>query len=462
LLTEFEEGINIKYLFGHVCTSKDFRHDREMRKLSSDQVSQVLSQQVQLIASQTPQEQMATSTSKVARQNRSVMDQVSTKSPEESLDLLISSIFDKGNVQGRLIPDHIRGSGSLDTSEIFDEVSLTQRIIALSPGSQSQNLRRKAIFDELAAHLKRPRLEVDGFESSPRGDSGSSNLVQPTATSSDSPKYSDAAESFGCGFDSDLSDDGIKMAIYDPKDQVFRCKLCANEIWGDDGGFCTGCEEGPGEMPYYEALDYDLMGYYRPDIVINEYTERELEGEERHHTVGDYLDDDSAAYDSQDSGGDHFHEEYEVGSFVVDSPSGSSNGADSNAENLSDNEEDIVAKYHELQASHTVLASDYCQLKLEYNELRMDVMGDDFQEDDDDERDEDGMIIIGVTEPRAVTTELIVSSAAEQPQGSVVSDERIRDRVEAFEAANSTDGRSWHDRSLISTTNNHTFPEVEL
>ena len=89
------------------------------------------------------------------------------------------------------------------------------------------------------------------------------------------------------------------------------------------------------------------------------------------------------------------------------------------------------------------------------------MLGSDFDSGSDmEERDEDGMLIVDVAVPDPVITELVLSQAQEQSQNSEVTDERLRDRVQAFDAALSVNG--WHNITMVSTEDNHTHAEIEL
>jgi hypothetical protein len=173
--------------------------------------------------------------------------------------------------------------------------------------------------------------------------------------------------------------------------------------------------------------------------------------------VGDYLDNDSSAYDSQDEDPE-FHEEYEINSFIDDDPPATSDGEDGSS---SDSETDYKLKYTQLSAAHSNLQMSYSVLAENYEGLRADIFGSESDLDMDD-GDEDGLIVIDVSAPDPVVTELILSEAQGQSQTSEIGNERIRDRAVAFQAASSEDGRGWHSISLVSARDNHSHEEIEL
>jgi hypothetical protein len=261
-----------------------------------------------------------------------------------------------------------------------------------------------------------------------------------------------------------------QFAVLDPTDEVLRCKACWSEVWG---GCCTGCEDGPNEATYYEELDTENERR-RPDIVRDEYSDEILDDQDRLELVGDYLDDEESAYDSQDSFGFGFREEYEINSFIDDAFS------EDGEESSSDGEEDYKVRYKELQASYAALIADRNRLAKVYMDFRMDVLGSDFEdENDDEEYDEDGLLIVQLARPEVVTTEVVLSEAEEEQlsRSSRVTELSVKessqppspsaDRVgriqEAFNAVeNGSNGRGWHDISLTSTSNNHTHREMEL
>jgi hypothetical protein len=70
------------------------------------------------------------------------------------------------------------------------------------------------------------------------------------------------------------------------------------------------------------------------------------------------------------------------------------------------------------------------------------------------------MVVVDVSVPDPIVTELVLSQAGEQSQESEITTDRLRDSAEPCEAASSVDG--WHNITMVSTQDNHTHPEVEL
>jgi hypothetical protein len=397
----------------------------------------------------------------------------------------------KRDALGRLRLFPAQGQSAITTSEtISKNVTPPRQIIAVSPGSDSQSLRRKAIFDELGENAKRPRLHLDSSTSSNHGTaelsyvarvqrpevpsidlSGSSDRQDTPGSEADSTKSSNSVASSDLDIPGDSDEAPNLFAVFDPTDEVLRCKACWSEVWG---GCCTGCDDGPNEATYYEEPDAENERR-RPDIAQDEYSDEILDDQDRLELVGDYLDDEESAYDSQDSVGLGFLEEYEINSFIDDAFS------ENDEESSSDGEEDYKTRYEELQASYAALIADRNRLANDYLDFRMDVLGSDFDEDenDDEQFDEDGLLIVQLARPEVVTTEVVLSEAEEEQlsRSSLVTVLSIRessqtpspsaDRVgriqEAFDAVeNGSNGRGWHDVSLVSTSNNHTHREMEL
>jgi hypothetical protein len=259
-------------------------------------------------------------------------------------------------------------------------------------------------------------------------------------------------------FDDNPAEVNDKYIFFDHDDQVLRCRFCGHEIWAPDG-FCTGiekgyCKEGLDAEPYFEELDPNAGP--RPEIATTEYSDVVINSPARRIVVGHYLDDDSSAYDSQDGADHHFNEEYD--SFIDDESKADSHCHDDSSS--SDVETDWKAQYHALQATHNLLLNDYGDLADDFDDLKRDVLGSDYDSGSDmDGRDEDGMLVVDVAVPDPIVTELVLSQAQDQSQNSEVTGDRLRDRVEAFEAASS---EGWHNITMVSTQDNHTHAEIEL
>jgi len=415
---------------------------------------------------------------------------------------LNSGVTVRRNSQGLLRPFNASGN----EVPIASKATPHRNILAASPGSASQSLRRKAILDGLEERdMKRARLQVDGTNSSPLADSGghSNEMLQNTdmrhshlvidlrspVQNPDSEADSDHSSHEGSANDSSansatLDDEGIEVfdivdnpfnvvnpdsTFFDYDDQVLRCRFCGHELWTSTGtGEHMECRTGGEDSPsYVEVIDPEAG--LRPAIAADDYSEEMIEGPARRAIVGNYLDVDSSAYDSQDAADNHyaahnhFKEDYdEQDSFIDDDSQPDSDSPDDSSS--SDEEADWKERYDRLQEAHTSLLNNYGELADDYDDLVVryddlerlnDVSGSDMEE-----RDESGMLVIEVPVPDPIVTELVLSQAQEQSQSSEITPDRIRSRVEAFEAASSVDG--WHNISMVSTQDNHTHPEIEL
>ena len=472
----------MRSLFGYECSATTFRHDTEMRELHAENATKVASQQTQTSVDTQPSSQMLLPSSPIQRSLAT--------SQRKSTGMTI-----KRNSQGFLRPFDIEGRELRLASTVLESFSAatpSNEILDLPPGSEPRSLRRKAILDGLTQRRdKRPRLQFDGSGSSPTSDSvGKDETILKTEVAllteplqSDGSSHRNTPESdagsteeparrpFTAFRDEDGSEikydyDEIEYnenymandTFFDSEDNVIRCKLCGHELWSERIGFCTGCREGQSGVPYFEILDPNAGP--RPGIEPNELLPTALE-ENRRAVVGDYLDDQSSAYDSQDADAS-LHEEYEINSFIDDTPKEASNDEDDASS--SDGEAVYRERYKELEARYNMLLDDYERIEDEYAELRYDLLGsaDDSDRSDFDETDEDGLLVVDVSVPDPVVTELVLSQAQEQSQESEISDDRVRNRAVAFEAAVNADGQGWHNISLVSTTDNHTHEEVEL
>ncbi len=263
----------------------------------------------------------------------------------------------------------------------------------------------------------------------------------------------------------DMDDSAVEVGAYtffDYDDQVLRCQSCGHEVWSPEG-FCTGmengfCRDGRSGDPYFEVLDPEAGP--RPAIAKDEYSEETLDDHLRRAVVGNYLDDDSSAYDSQDAADARFDEAYdEQDSFIDDE---SREGSDANHDDSSsDGETDWKERYERLQETHAFLLDDYDNLADRYNDMERDFLGSDFDSGSEkEESGESGVLVVDVSVPDPVVTELVLSQAEEPSQDSELTSDRLRDRAEAFEVGSNADG--WHNITMVSTQDNHTYPEIEL
>ncbi|KAG0651652.1 DNA cross-link repair 1C [Hyphodiscus hymeniophilus] len=294
-------------------------------------------------------------------------------------------------------------------------------INALSPGSASQTLRRKAIHERLEGQVKRARLSYDGPVSSPSaadssatpqkaqhlstvieisdesdGEAASTpgsedeSPVQPIsnlAEEIDDPfstiQPSDTEQSVGDRYRrlfniaSKSYDNGDLRAFLDSEvdiedtindtDRTVRCRDCGHEmwtVWMTYVGFCTGdcgvsCwnEEGLHENPYYEIIDPELGP--RPAIDLGHYAD--YMNLDRENTVGDYIDNHSDAYDTFDEEEDH-QSHYDSDDSFIDNASVKDSPDEQNGNSPSAEREDVVdykAMFQELQRKHERLLNTH-------------------------------------------------------------------------------------------------------
>ncbi|KAH8751503.1 hypothetical protein BGZ57DRAFT_116934 [Hyaloscypha finlandica] len=404
-----------------------------------------------------------------------------------------SSVTVRRNPQGLLRPFDASGN----EVPIARKATPPRNTSAVSPGSESQSLRRKAILDGLGERdAKRARMQVDGHGSSPLGSSGEHSSMthqnrnalkyrgdfdldtlvpiygSGSGVGSDRDGYEvldDQSSANSVALDDaepeifDIEDNPVQYTFFDDDDQILRCAFCGHEIWTSEG-FCTGiekgyCRDGLARDPYFEELNPEAPGR-RPAISATEHSEEMIKGLARRNVVGDYLDDDLSAYDSQDEADQHFNEAYdEQDSFIDDESQADSDTP--NDSSSSNGETDWKEQYNQLQATYAMLQNDYTGLADEYDDFRRDVLGSDYNSGSDmEDRDENGMVVVDVSVPDPIVTELVLSQAGEQSQESEITTDGLRDSAEAWEAASSVDG--WHNITMVSTQDNHTHPEVEL
>jgi hypothetical protein len=450
----------MKNLFGLYCSATTFRHDEEMRESHAKHLSQVLEKQPQL-----------------------------THSTQQSSSSLIRSA----------------SSGRVDTTIIvrktnppvmaIDHVATPPEILATSPGSESQSLRRKAVLEGLMEErVKRARLQLNHNESSPRtvnqlpnhglqqSPAGSRQNIESTllgiqsANDRGPPPQGDSLM-----VDEDDEEGRNLDAYWDPTDEVYRCGSCGYELWISKGE-CIECSTEE-QQTYFEVLDPDLG--LRPGIGrVDGDTDGNIDFDEKIELLGDCIDLDSSAYDSQDERDEH-NDVYEINSFIDDEsiPNHQDEGSDSS----SDEDTDYEQKFYELQIDYFNLADEYDETLNEYDELRRDVLGSDYYDSiygsDDLEFNEAGIVMVNIAPPDPLLTEVILSqseqdSRSQEPgtpdsaldgpiavtidgesQKSEALAEEANARAEAYEIAL---GGRWHDVSLVSTGGNHSYEEDEL
>lgn len=370
-------------------------------------------------------------------------------------------------------------------------------IIATSPGSQSQNFRRKAILEQLneARKAKRPRLaQTDGPASSPlRPRAGTQSGYQDEPIELNSSSMGDVLDAEP-GTPGSSDEDGIdvygdeikdqlrylrRQTFYDHRDNVQRCIHCEYEL-SSLMGHCERCEEVGDDderrTPYYEVLDPEMGP--RPEIAINEYDDKFMDEEDRLRYVGDYLDDDSSAYDSQDEKLGFLEQYDEADSFIDTTSEKSDDSEDSDSDeepdwekkykSLEADHDTVVAKHKTLGQRHEIILSALQQTEEKYYNLLDDIgilhTSDEDDEDDEEleeEIDEEGNILVNPPALVPAIHELVIALAEDNSQNSKLSDGRIMDRVDAFEAVLSDD-QGWQNISLLSTGPNHSEAEIEL
>jgi hypothetical protein len=438
----------MRRLFGPECTATFFRHDEEMRELHAEREIEVASSQSQT----------------------TIATQVSQMPPPLS-PLLMKSTTPQRPIQPRVEPDQdqVQPSDTHRNENLPGSAPLTRastppsQIVASSPSSESQNLRRKAILDGLRDNsAKRARMEYDGA-SSPIDESSKTSAHIPNGPHLSA--VAAVAETSGEDFQSSDDDNmDVTEHYYDDLDSVYRCGSCGHELWSPTGE-CTGCAAGE-EYPYYEVLDPEAGP--QPEFAKNDYDDEEIGSQCRAKLADDYLDYDMSAYDSfddDDQKSGKKEDEYEINSFIDDTLQDSDEDGFSSEE---EEEDKYKEKFEELQNTHQRLIASFDSLlhqhddlMTEHDLLRRDFLGSEYENyEDSDDYDEEGMLIVDVEVPDPVVSEIVVTHLEEDSQGSEISPERVRDRVEAFQAA--VDGTGWHSISLISAGDNHTYEEVEL
>ena len=376
-------------------------------------------------------------------------------------------------------------------------------ILSKSPGSESQNLRRKAIDDGIRG-VKRVCLQHDGHDCSPLVASSlnppstpgrrehnppallsSSEGVHTPGSDADTPvthtgppsaiAHPFSSISIPRGEESPSNDDSFERKwddgdydcadsnFVDNVDNIVRCKKCGHEVWAvwmTRMGFCTGCSSNEDVDPYFEIIDPEAGP--RPEIEPGPYAQILMTdlGRDRRNIVGDYMDEE---YDTLDENPDYRSEYDTEDSFIDDT---STNGSVHGDEDVSssDEEKDYKKIYKDLQTRHDHLIADYCELADRHDDVMRDLMGSQYDLDELNDSDtgymDEGALMVTVSNPDPVVAEIVLSQAQEQSQESEISADRLRDRAKAFEAAD--DGQGWQNISLISTEDNHTHEEIEL
>ena len=380
-------------------------------------------------------------------------------------------------------------------------------ITAASPGSSSQDLRRKAIHGELEGQVKRARLSYDDpVSSSPssavnstahvaRGDEALSAVIEISYESAPAANVDAECEtsqlardpytrSFDCyswdyGWDEPPS--YLDKDEEDDRNTILRCKECGHEMWTlwmTYLGFCNNCSslakqsadeeivEDENQCPYYEIIESEAGP--RPEIETAEFPTYHLGSIDhltRENIVGDYLDEHSDAYDTFDEESNHRSEYDSEDSFIDDADIPEPPNEDENGNGAAERENVVEyrAMFQELQRKHTrlLITHEGMMQDLVDSDYAYDSSGESYPSADIDieETNEYEAFFVDVRPPDPQVVELVLSQVDEQSQESEISEGRIRARVEAFEAAA---GEEWNNVSMVSTGDNHTFPEIEL
>ncbi|CZT46787.1 uncharacterized protein RSE6_07276 [Rhynchosporium secalis] len=450
-----EVGRSVQGLFGEHCSEQVFRYDQEMRQKVAEAESRHVCLQSQTTAS-----------SQISIQSISPV-------PKRRLSIAISMQGAKETSASLLkVTDGSSDIGMSPLSAVKGEFPSPKLVSAEGGSAASKDLRRKSNVNEVESPQKRPRPNPDVcFQSNKtltslylanasKGTStghAAGHASQPLTISSDG---SDVEDRNKPGSDADIEEsseddtDTEPLIFFDTVDEVHRCTACKHEIWGGERGSCGYCDEGATGPAYIEeALRTGPM----PQITYDDYMEEVVvDSAVVKEIVGDCLDYDSSAYDSQDEV-QEFAEEYEDNSMIDDEQISEAETDDETSS--SEEKEDWEAKFKALQTRHFELVTAYEDLEEEHEDFRREMLDDfdDIMEDTD--MDVDGMLIVDVATPNPVATDIILSQAREQSQDSEVSEERIKDRVDAFEAAREGE---WHGVELISVAGNHSIAEIEL
>jgi hypothetical protein len=469
----------MKSLFGQHCSPTVFRHDEEMRELQTTRLPQVIILHSQATDSNHGSQNSQLTTADIVEMGETVI------------------------VRKASVTTAMRGDKATPPPH---------EILAVSPGQESQGLRRKAVLEHLVEdRVKRIRLQSDHDELSSASDSqiqdegetsnmaegreknSPRNMAIPATTAEDLHAQGQTSTDEKSGTDTENAKE-----YWDPADEVFRCGFCRHELWMS-GELCARCStenasesstEGLSnhysENTYSELIDPNLRS--KPSITVNEDdTDSTLNTDERAELMGDVLDFDSSAYDSQDERGEH-DDAYEIDSFIDDDSI--DNSSDDGDDSSSDEGIDYKKKFLELQKSYFNITEEYHDYVEESEEFRRYVLGSDYEsshEEDDLGPTEDGVVMVDAPAPDPVLAEVVLSQSEqdsespsldaesadslvdeiilataggqEESQNSDDPAEEVDARAEAYELA--LDGR-WHDVSLVSTGGNHSHEEAEL
>jgi len=461
----WHEGVGVRLAFGKCCTEKTFRHDHEMRQL--------------LVFQREDNNDQQTHTTDSDRSNDS--DKESSPVPEEQ-------VFKKpalSMIESSSSRDNSGSSRVTSDVHSYPQAPPPSQIVAISPGSQSQNLRRTLIMAGLADNIeanKRARVDHIDMVTSATESHGSIPRLnyhiaqyKPHGQALSSVAADDHFPSFSSGPDTPASsacNEAQPEVLNQEEENVIYCNVCGMECWHKDkcdNPTCEGREDGYPGPSYFEIFEDGEVVF---DLVENENTDTIMNSEARREELDadQYLDVDSEAYDTMDEE-EHEPEEYEINSMIDD---GSENDSiDSNngdAANSGDEETFWESKYNELKLRFEALEAKHAREKeahkftlTERDTARKQLVDlllrdeENYDEEDSDDIDEDGRHLINPKTQHPSVTEVILSHATEESQSSATSD-RIQDRIEAGVDAS----HGWQNVSIVSAGFNHTEEEIEL
>lgn len=334
------------------------------------------------------------------------------------------------------------------------------------------------------SHSKQKEEEKEETENEEGQNPSSSQSSQNTPSSSEShcTETPNTYES-GCLYL------GLEVENYgtfnDKVDCVVRCKSCSHEFWGKYPDCCTNCnppmdsedlsDDELEDLPYHEVqeshTELDEMGL-RPRMAYEINSDiRDVYDEETLISLADicepYLDCGSSAYDSQDDD-PKFTEEYETNSFIDDEEP--EEDSEEEIASSDDDEVDYKEKFKKLQESHRVLQHNHAAtenrhmaLKSDFQEFRRDILGSDHDSEGmygSEDVDEEGVLLVDVTPPDPVVTEVILSDSDEGAPDSLMGelrDKSIKEKMSTADAESDVEGYT-----MVTPQNNHTMEELEL
>jgi hypothetical protein len=446
--------VSTRALFGDLCSGNIFRHDQEMHESLPDPY----------------QDETQKSW------NTSIINRSQTSSERGDYRGDISDGGDEippqaqrtnaatGSITSHIeISQYIHGDDSREldksaqigiTPGLFQADSDSSRLstsqpIRSSPESEARGLRRRAnLAEDNGRSRKRARVQRDHTDSMSENSVG--DLEMPDPENAPQPTIA-----------------GVPgVSYYDTHDGVYRCEACDWEVWRPEG-VCTGCDAG--ESAYSEVTDStdeenneyadakpeqrNRDRYPRTCLSLNAAEDggvNDIEAERRIDVTGDYLDG-ASAYDSTSSAAEN---EYEMNSFIDDSPIDTGN--DEVTDGSESDDIDYKAQYEQLSSAYSYLKQEHDGLIDDHEAFRRDVLGSDYDDSEDPDEPQFDVVDIEVQDPPV--SEVILSHVQGDSQSSVISTRRLRTRVDAFLAA----PEDWHNISLMSTGDNHTEESQEL